>query len=339
MADAVGEVGNLLVGSWNRVFRGGWVGHKHFTKDTTFIGQPWDNAKEAIGLGEGQGLEMALYETTVGSYPPFSFAVLFSNDLWEPKPQPVEEKPAEAPAEQPVQAQAEPSGAPQPAEQAAAPQPEQPKEEPAVQAQAEPVPPIEIQGPSQPVVPQAEVGQSQAVAPAAYGLDGPSVAALTDRQAVGLLNAPVETVMGRDVVWASPDDSVLDVLRAMQQHDVGYAMVGRAEALEGIVSRSNVLGAISPYLRPVFAKWRRPEDDATLNIKIKWAMSRPVQTVSTGTTLGQAIERMQQFGGRCLPVTTPNGKVVGVLTVFDIFKAMSPKSLAGRTPQAPCLMA
>ncbi len=342
MADAVGEVGNLLVGSWDRVFRGAWTGHRHFAKGRTFIGVSWDSARESVGLAGGEGLELIVYEVTVASYPPFSFAMLFSKDLWTPKPQqPAETAPDQA-VQETVTASQEAAG---PAGQAAAaPSSEVPKEEPAptVEVIEEPSTSPE-QGPSQPepssvAEPQAAELQP-AEAPAIPVQEPPTAVAGPIRQASGLLDLPVETVMTKGVVWVAADDSVLDVLRTMQQHDVGYAMVGHRGVLEGIVSKSNVLGAVSPYLRPVFSKWRRPEDDATLNIKIKWAMARPVQTIRAGSTLGQAIERMQQFGGRCLPVTAADGKVVGVLTVFDVLRAMSPHTPAGRTPQAPCLMA
>jgi len=118
-------------------------------------------------------------------------------------------------------------------------------------------------------------------------------------------------------------------------------MIGVDGVLEGIVSKSNILGAISPYLRPVFSKWHTPADDATLNIKIQWVMSRPVRTVGPDATLGVAIQSMQQFGGRCLPVVDTRGAVLGVLTVFDVFRVFSLNDQfgsSGRTPQAPCLM-
>ena len=52
-------------------------------------------------------------------------------------------------------------------------------------------------------------------------------------------------------------------------------MIGADGVLEGLVSKSDLAGAASPYLRPEFAKWRWPLDDATLQIKVKWIMSRP----------------------------------------------------------------
>ena len=87
-------------------------------------------------------------------------------------------------------------------------------------------------------------------------------------------------------------------------------------------SKSNITGAISPYLRPVFAKWRRPLDDATLNIKVKWMMSRPVRTIKPETPLAVIIENMIQFGYRCLPIVNNEGKVEGLVTAFDILKTL-----------------
>jgi len=100
-----------------------------------------------------------------------------------------------------------------------------------------------------------------------------------------------------------------------------------------------VTGAISPYLRSVFAKWRRPLDVATLNIKVKWIMSRPVRTITPETSLAAVIEHMCRFGGRAIPVVDEEGKVQGLITVFDILQMLlktgTGVSIAGKTPQEP----
>ncbi|MHC4790991.1 MAG: CBS domain-containing protein [Planctomycetota bacterium] len=130
-------------------------------------------------------------------------------------------------------------------------------------------------------------------------------------------------VMQKELVWVSPDDSVQQAITKMQQYDSGYLMVGTDGVLEGIVSNSNITGALSPYLRPVFAKWRRPLDDATLRIRIKWIMSRPVRTVKPETSLVTIIGNMCQFSQRAFPVVDEQGKVQGLVTVFGIFKVLS----------------
>lgn len=147
--------------------------------------------------------------------------------------------------------------------------------------------------------------------------------------------------MQKDIVWASPDESVQQALTKMQQHDKGYIMIGQDGALEGIVSKSDITGATSIYLRPIFAKWHGPPDDATLQIKLKWIMSRPVRIIRPEAPLATIIENMCRFGGRCLPVVDEQSKVQGLVTVFDIFRTLLNTSedvlAVGKTAEAPAL--
>jgi CBS-domain-containing membrane protein len=99
-------------------------------------------------------------------------------------------------------------------------------------------------------------------------------------------------------------------------------MVGQNGVLEGIVSRSDLTGTISPYLRPEFAKWRRPLDDATLQIRIKWIMSKPVHIISPQMSLEAIMRNMCRFRVRALPVADQQGKVLGLVTEANIFKAI-----------------
>jgi CBS domain-containing protein len=129
----------------------------------------------------------------------------------------------------------------------------------------------------------------------------------------------------------------------MKEHDVGYLMVGsndtmEGKVLEGIVSRSDIAGAVSPYLRSAFAKWRRPIDDATLQIRIKWIMSKPVRTVKPDTPVAIIMENMSRYGGRCLPVVDEKTEVVGLVTVFEVFNSLlndSGVSIIGKAGQPP----
>jgi CBS domain-containing protein len=128
----------------------------------------------------------------------------------------------------------------------------------------------------------------------------------------------------------------------MQQHDAGYIMIGRDRVLDGIVSKSDIAGAVSPYLRSIFAKWRRLMDDATLKIKIKWIMSRPVRTITPEMSLVTIMDIMCRFGGRALPVVDEQGKVQGLVTAFDIFRILldtgADFSIVGKTAQGPPLL-
>ena len=383
MADAVGEVGNLLVGSWDRIFREELDGHKHFTKLDTYIGLPWTSPEETIGLDKSGEFFYALFEMNLEDYPSFKCGVIFPQamlgstssteasaavesepvEVVEAPAEPEPEPEAESVPEDAVQAAEEPQAVEEPSDEAesdaqtaATSDAQAPGEEPAAEEQAEAPDSTEDTSEAradeaaeaalsekeetrQEEVDEKSVAPRDIPGPVAQQ-PGPSTAVAPSGLA-DILSLPAQDIMDTTVVWGTPEESVQAVMAKMQQNDVGYAMIGHEGALEGIVSKSNVLGAISPYLRPVFAQWHTPAADATLDIKVKWIMTRPVRTVGPGATLGVVLQTMQQFGGRCLPVVEPAGKVLGLVTCFDVFRVLTkhePFGMSGRTPQAPCLM-
>ncbi len=137
-----------------------------------------------------------------------------------------------------------------------------------------------------------------------------------------LLEICAKDIMQNKITWAGPDEILQQAFAKMQQTDSGYIMIGQNGAIEGVVSKSDITRAMSPYLLPIFARWRRPLDDATLKIRIKWIMSRPVHVIKPETSLAAIVEYMSQFRGRCLPVTDEQDNVQGLVTAFDIFRAL-----------------
>jgi len=163
--------------------------------------------------------------------------------------------------------------------------------------------------------------QSPAVLP---GEPAPST--MAEKPALSSKDAPLtvhaKDIMQKDVIWGNPDDSVQQALTKIQQHDAGYMMIGQGQVPEGVVSKSDLTGALSPYLRSTFAKWRRPLDDATLQIRVKWIMSKPTYTIGPETSLTSIMENMCQAGRRCLPVVDEHGRVQGLVTALDIFNVL-----------------
>ena len=137
-----------------------------------------------------------------------------------------------------------------------------------------------------------------------------------------LTGLTAKNVMTTDIVWAAPDETVEQLFDKMQQNDTAYLLIGENRHLEGIVSRSDIRGAMSPYLQSMFSKWRTSMDIATLQIKAQWIMSRPVRTVRPDAKLSSVMQVMNEHGGRCMPVSDEEGKVYGIITVFDIFAAL-----------------
>jgi len=373
--DAIAEAGNLLVGAWNKVFREGLEGHGHFAQADTFIGKVWSAIGEKTGLVSDEKLLFIAYKIAVGSYPAFNCGVIFPRTVFagaEEKARIEAEAKAKAEAEEEARIEAEKKAK---AETEAKVRAEAEAEAKAKAEAAEKLSnenegatkkdleaaaeqksnDIETDGSANVVEekattaevddskekPVSEAIQRMAESPAV--LPGESASsAVPENPAVGSTNISLvvcaKEIMQKDIIWGSGDDSIQQTLTKMQQHNVGYMMVGQNGVLEGIASKSNLTGAISPYLRPIFAKWRRPLDDSTLQIKIKWIMSRPVRTVKPDTSLAAIMENMCQFGQRALPVIDQQGKVQGLVTVFDIFQALlnnNTTSTVGKTLQTP----
>lgn len=82
MSDVLAEAGNLLIGSYDKVFREGLDGHGHFTQANTFIGNLWDKPVEKIGLGGEEKIAFVPFKVKVGPYPPFYCGVIFPRTIF-----------------------------------------------------------------------------------------------------------------------------------------------------------------------------------------------------------------------------------------------------------------
>jgi len=371
MSDAIGEAGNLLVGSWDRVFREELEGHGHFVQTSTFIGKPWDEPEETIGLADDEEFIFVPYEMTIGPYPAFSCGIVFPKTIFDGTSESDAENPpsanqtdakeeTEEKTKEEAKEQSEEESKDKAEEEASEQAEDQMKEEPEASAEqtnddvqtdenaARQEREAAVEEKNDDVDTEASgaaVEEKQMTA--AENRDQPvsetiqrmtqSPAGLPGELPPSILSICAEEIMEKEVVWGSPDDSVQQALTEMQEHNTGYMMIGRDGVLEGIVSNSNITGAISPYLRPAFAKWRRPLDDATLNIRVRWIMSRPVRAVKPETSLVTIMGNMCQLGQRAFPVVDEQGKVRGLVTVFDIFKVLSNStniSMAGKASEA-----
>ncbi len=350
MSDAIGELGNLLIGSWDRVFREGLEGHGHFVQTSTFIGKPWDEPEETIGLAGDEEFIFVPYEMTVGPYPAFSCGIIFPKAIFDRTSESDAEKPSSADqthAEEETEEQTNEKANEQSEEESKDKAQDRMKEEPEASAEQTNG---DVQTDESAAKQECKTVVEENEMPTAERKNQPisetiqrmtqSPASLPGELPLSILGMCAEEIMDKDVVWGSPDDSVQQAITKMQQHDSGYLMVGIDGVLEGIVANSNISGAVSPYLRPAFAKWRRPLDDATLQIRIKWIMNRPVRIVKPEASLVTITQNMCQFGQRAFPVVDKQGKVRGLVTVFNIFKVLSSStniSMAGKVSEAHSL--
>lgn len=123
-------------------------------------------------------------------------------------------------------------------------------------------------------------------------------------------------VMNKEIAWCLPDCVVEKAVEQMRQTNAKYLLVGSRRKAQGIIAKSDLSSAVSIYLKPMFAKWKRPLDEATLKIKIQSIMSEPVRTISLEATFEEVVEKLAQQGGS-LVVVDKKGKALGIITGRD----------------------
>jgi|GEM_PF-875371 len=368
MGDAIGETGNLMIGAWDRIFRDGLEGHKHFTQTNVFIGK-WADTEKELFLSPEANVVWVQYEFTLGSFDPFTCMVVFPAEMFNPnteesedeQPQADVEESSSTPAEEPKQQEQKPTKQDEKAEvQDKAEKQQQTKED---SQKAQPTQPkAEKQNdktaPSQQkaaenndkAVEKKKADKQDAVKAAGKSInvkkadrtisgkqgqqhpdesvqpqntDTPFNEPVRKPQELEpdlhsklteLFSMPVEQIMKTDVLWCSPDDTVADVQAAMQRHCCDYALIGGKGIIEGIISYWDIKAAISIYLRPIFMQWRGPTDDATLRIRVKWLLNRPVHTVRAVTPAGAIFRDIAMGVYGAVPVLNESEKVVGIIT-------------------------
>lgn len=111
-------------------------------------------------------------------------------------------------------------------------------------------------------------------------------------------------------VWsAAPDETVLEAIRRMAEHDVGALLVMEDDRLVGFFSERD-------YLRKVILQGLRSR-----NTPVKTVMSTSVLTISPDATVQEGLSTMTENNIRHLPVTDASG-VVGVVSIRDLVKAV-----------------
>lgn len=107
----------------------------------------------------------------------------------------------------------------------------------------------------------------------------------------------------------SPDASVFDAVRIMEQANVGAAAVMHDGRLAGVISERDVM------LRVVAAR-RNPETTAVRDV-----MTRGVKTVRPDSETDEALAVMVSNHIRHLLLVNDKGAVVGLASARDLFQA------------------
>ena len=128
----------------------------------------------------------------------------------------------------------------------------------------------------------------------------------------------VEEIMTTRVVTVEMDDSleiIRDIFRKVRFH---HLLVVDNERLVGVISDRDLLKAISPYVGTISETTR---DRATLEKRAHQIMAHYPFTICKDCSLKEATQLILRKGVSCLPVTTSEKFIDGIVTWKDLVKA------------------
>ncbi len=130
----------------------------------------------------------------------------------------------------------------------------------------------------------------------------------------------ISSIMTRRVVTVEMDDSLQTIREIFHNAKFHHILVVDGRKLVGVISDRDFLKTLSPFLATPSQKRRY---FATLNKKAHQIMNRKSITVDAKTSIEKASDLLLENNISCLPVISPQGSVVGIVTWKDILKFYS----------------
>lgn len=131
---------------------------------------------------------------------------------------------------------------------------------------------------------------------------------------------PVSGMMTRKVECVMPEDKLERVRQILEQHAFHHIPVVDKGKLVGIVSYTDYLRVI----RDVFndSNSERIGKRVFDTLEVKEVMTPDPMSLNPSDTLEKVLEIFNENRFHALPVTESDGRLVGILTTYDLMKAM-----------------
>jgi CBS domain-containing protein len=129
-------------------------------------------------------------------------------------------------------------------------------------------------------------------------------------------SVPVSNIMIRNVKTAEENQSINAIAKVMSENNVGSVVIVKsndAEDLSGIITERDIVR---------IAGAAQTLSSTLLQLYARDIMSKPVITIDAASSIQDAIQSMKLNNIRRLPVVDREGKMVGIITDKDIFRAI-----------------
>lgn len=147
----------------------------------------------------------------------------------------------------------------------------------------------------------------------------------------------VEEIMTRDVITATENDTVLNIVNILRANSIaGVPVVNDQEEVIGVVSVSDILKLLDDFhwYTPFFSAMDilhlhsdeledvKRDIEEVSEMKVKDAMSKNPKTIAPDTLIDDAAQIMYSTGFNRLPVLDEKGKLVGIVARADIITSV-----------------
>ncbi|MCC6230679.1 MAG: CBS domain-containing protein [Phycisphaerales bacterium] len=127
----------------------------------------------------------------------------------------------------------------------------------------------------------------------------------------------LDSIMTRQVVTVSMDDTLAEVRRVMSVYHIHHVVVIELDRVVGVVSDRDLLSHISPF---VGTTTERRVDTESLTRKVHQTMTRQLIVGTPAMTAEEAAYLILTQGVSCLPVVDTNGGCLGIVTWRDLLR-------------------
>ena len=120
----------------------------------------------------------------------------------------------------------------------------------------------------------------------------------------------VSDIMTKSVPIVDNETSVAKVVNLMAEKDLGYVMVEMQNKPTGIITEHDLIVRLIT------------QNLATNAVIARMVYTNPIFTIDQNATITEAVQMMNHWGVKHLPVTGAKGELVGVITADNIIVAV-----------------
>jgi len=131
----------------------------------------------------------------------------------------------------------------------------------------------------------------------------------------------VQDIMTRQVVTVSEEDNMFAIRDRMEAYGLRHLPVVDGEKLVGLLTHRDML-RFADSQHGVDRIRQSIDDSRSEQAFVAAVMSRDLETVRPETPLDEAVQKLVAHKFGCLPVTTAEGMLVGIVTEHDFLKEL-----------------